>query len=396
MGAIRWAKDATSCEMAVMSLCSRAALLVVPLTCSCGRASAPQRELPPKSPEISSAAAPEHGPSAAPSAVAMDAGPASAPASLTFDPVPLPGVTAHAAVDFIAYESGHERVWVPVGNTGSVDVFDIATRAFTAIGGFPTKEIEVKGSKRMMGPSSVSIGEGFAYVGNRATREVCPVSTTTLKIGTCLKVASAPDAVAYVASGKEVWVTTPRDQAIVVFDASKPDALRAKATLRLDGAPECYAVDDSRGLFFTNLEDNDKTVVIDVKTHKATATWNLACSSEGPRGIAVDTKRGFVYVACTDQVLVLGGTNNGSQLAKLDTGAGVDNIDWLQARQLLYVAAGKSARLTVAHVDDSGQPSVVATGATPDGTRNAVADGNGAVYAVDRANARLLVFGHSR
>jgi hypothetical protein len=83
-------------------------------------------------------------------------------------------------------------------------------------------------------------------------------------------------------------------------------------------------------------------------------------------------------------------------LAKLDTGAGVDNIDWLQARQLLYVAADKSARLTVAHVDDSGQPSVVATGATPDGTRNAVADGNGAVYAVDRANARLLVFGHSR
>jgi hypothetical protein len=394
MGAIPWAKNAASCEMTVMSPCSQAVLLVVALTCSCGRASAPQPDMPPKSPEVSNAA-PEQTPSAASSGVAVDAGLAPAPASLAFNPVPLPGVTAHATVDFIAYESGHERVWVPVANTGSVDLLDIATRTFTRINGFPTKEVEVKGSKRMMGPSSISIGEGFAYVGNRATREVCPVSTSTLKVGKCLKVPSAPDAVAYVASGKEVWVTTPRDQAVVVFDASKPDVLLAKATVKLDGAPECYAIDDSRGLFFTNLEDKNKTVVIDVKTHEAKATWNLTCSSEGPRGIAVDAIRGLAYVACTDQVLVLDASKSGAQLAKLDTGAGVDNIDWLQAQQRLYVAAGKSARLTVAHVDDRGQPSVVATGATSDGARNAVADTNGGVYVVDRANARLLVFAHS-
>ena len=190
-------------------------------------------------------------------------------------------------------------------------------------------------------------------------------------------------------------MTTPGDQTIAVLDASKPDVLAAKANVKLDGAPECYAVDGARGLFFTNLEDKNKAVVIDVKTHKTKATWSLACSSEGPRGIAAEAKRGFVYVACTDQVLVLDGARDGAQLAKLDTGAGVDNIDWLEARQRLYVAAGKSATLTVAHVDDRGQPSVVARGATADGARNGVADANGGVYVVDRASARLLVFGSS-
>lgn len=334
-------------------------------------------------------------PPAPSSATAVDAGLASAPVSLAYSFVALPGVTAHAAVDFIAYEPGRERIWVPVGNTGSVDVFDIAARTFVRIDGFATGEAQAKGSKRTVGPSSVSIGEGFAYVGNRATSEVCPVSTSTLKIGKCSGVSSAPDAVSYVASAKEVWVTTPRDQTIVVFDVSKPGVLLAKATVKLDGAPECYAVDDVRGLFLTNLEDKNKTVVIDVKSHKATATWDLTCSRDGPRGIAVDGKRGFVYVACTDQVLVLDGAKNGTQLAKLDTGAGVDNIDWLQARQVLYVAAGKSATLTVAHVDDSGQPSVVARGATLDGARNAVADTHGDVYVVDRTHAQLLVFGRS-
>jgi hypothetical protein len=310
--------------------------------------------------------------------------------------VALPGVTAHAAVDLIAYEPGRERIWVPVGNTGSVDVFDIATGTFARIDGFATKEVEAKGTKRTMGPSAVSIGGGFAYVGNRATSEVCPVSASTLKVEECSQLSSAPDAVAYVARAKEVWVTTPRNQSIVVFDVSRPGVLSAKATVKLGGAPECYAVDDLRGLFFTNLEDKNQTVVIDVKSHKATATWDLTCSGDGPRGIATDGKRGFVYVACTDQVLVLDSARNGTQLAKLDTGAGVDNIDWLQARQMLYVAAGKTGSLTVAYVDDSGHPSVVATGATLDGARNAVADTKGNVYVVDRTNAQLLVFGRGQ
>jgi len=245
-----------------------------------------------------------------------------------------------------------------------------------------------------MGPSAVAIGDGFAYVGNRATGEVCAVDEVKLTLGRCLKLPSPGDGVEYVAATKEVWVTTPRAQAIAVLDASKPDTLKLKTTIHVDGSPEGYAVDATRGLFFTNLEDKNKTVLIDLKTHKPRASWTLDCGSDGPRGVAVDGEHGFVFVACTDHLVVLDGSHDGAKLATLDTGAGVDNIAWLAPQRLLYAAAGKAARLTVARIDDKGQPTIVATGASTDGARNGVADASGNAYVADPVNARLLVFAY--
>jgi DNA-binding beta-propeller fold protein YncE len=312
------------------------------------------------------------------------------PARLAAEPIPLPGATGPASLDYIAYDHAHERVWVPVGRTGSVDVLDIAKHSFTRVDGFKTSEREVHGKKRTMGPSAVSIGDGFAYIGNRASNEVCTVDADTLKVAKCLTLVAGTDGVAYVAAAKEVWVTTPKDQSLTVLDASKPATLAVKTVVKTDGAPEGYAVDEGHGLFFTNLEDKGGTVVVDVKTHKVLATWSPGCGADGPRGIAFDSAHNFIFVACTDHVQVLDAAHDGALLGRLDAGAGVDNIDFV--RGSLYVAAGKAAKLTVAGIDDKGQLGVVATGDTSDGARNAVADGSGNVYVGDSLGARLLVF----
>lgn len=304
----------------------------------------------------------------------------------------LPGATAPASLDYIAYEAAHNRVWVPVGNTGSADVYDIAAGTFTRVDGFKTAEREYKGKKRTAGPSAVSIGDGFAYVGNRASSEVCPVDLATLKPGKCAKLPSSTDGVAYVPFAKEVWVTTPSTQTIVVLDAAKPGALKPKANIKLEGDPEGYAWDASRGLFFTNLEDKNKTVVIDAKTHAVKSTWTPDCGSDGPRGIAAEIAHGFVLVACTDHIDILDGAHDGSSIGRVDTGAGVDNIDWLEAPRLLYAAGGKAAKVTVARIDDHGVSSVIASGASVDGARNGVADATGNAYVADPKGAQLLVF----
>jgi hypothetical protein len=62
------------------------------------------------------------------------------------------------------------------------------------------------------------------------------------------------------------------------------------------------------------------------------------------------------------------------------------------ATNVLVVAAGKASRLTVARLSDRGEPSIVATGVTAEGARNAVTDGDGNVYVVDPRGARLLSF----
>jgi len=296
------------------------------------------------------------------------------------------------SVDYIACERARGRVWVPVGDTGSVDVFDTATGAFTRVDGFKTAERVVRDKKRMMGPSAVSIGDGVAYIGNRATSEVCVVDGATLKLGACITLPTPTDGVVYVASSKEVWVTTPKDSSLTVLDATEPAKLERKLVIKTEGGPEGYAVDATHGLLYTNLEDKNRTLAIDIKTHKVKATWPTGCGADGPRGVAVEEARNLVFVACTDGVKVLDGGRDGAALASLDTGVGVDNIDYVEAKKELFASAGKAAKLTVARIGDKGEVTVIATRETAQGARNAVADSSGNAYLVDAQNARLLLF----
>jgi len=368
------------------------ALLSLSLLAACGEPPRPSSPSPASSaPSIASAA-----PSASPAPVAsasiaavVDAGPAPSdgPKGLAF-----PGVTGPVSSDFIAYEAKKNRVWIPVGNAGSVYVFDIGANAFARVEGFKTAEKEGKnGQKRVMGPSSVIVSDTTGYVVNRATNDVCPVDTTSLELGACVRATSATDVLAYIAKVKELWVTMPDDHSIAVFDVKKPSLVKPRMTLKLDGEVEAFAVDEEHGLFYTNLEDKDKTLAIDVKTHKITASAPAGCGGDGPRGLAVDSARGLLMVACTDGVRVLDVAHGLAQLAKADTGAGVDNVDYDPRTKNLTVAAGKVAKITVLHVDDKGQLSVVGTAQTAPGARNAVVDPSGTAYVVDPKNGKLLV-----
>lgn len=320
-------------------------------------------------------------------AVPLDA---SVPAAPQWRAVALPGATPPVTLDYVAYEAVRGRVWIPVGDTGSVDVFDTSAGTFARVDGFKTAQREVHGKTRAMGPSAASVGQGVVYIGDRATGEVCSVSATTLTLGRCITLPAATDGVVYVAATKEVWVTTPKRQSLSVLDASKPDVLRAKLEIKTPGDPEGYAIDTGRGLFYTNLEDQDKTLAIDLRKHAIVSTWNAGCGTDGPRGVAVDSARGFVLVACTGAVHVLD-AHGGAQLGTVDTGPGVDNIDFVESSRLLYVAAGKAARLSVLRIDDKGQPSIVAAVDTAEGARNAVADAVGNIYVADPKGARLLI-----
>jgi DNA-binding beta-propeller fold protein YncE len=347
----------------------------------------------PATPSAANAPPPTPTPPPAPEAATAPpapAAPASSAAKLDATPIALPGVTGSASLDYIAFDRARGKLWVPVGATGSIDVLDAAAGTFTRIDGFKTVEREMRpGQKRMLGPSAASVADGVVYVGDRANNEICAIDAATLKRGKCTTLPSPTDGVAWVASAKEVWVTTPKDQSLTVLDAGKPGTLEKKTVIKTEGAPEGFAVDDKHGLFFTNLEDKDLTLAIDIKTHKTKATWKTGCGGDGPRGIAYDATHDFVVVGCTDHLQVLDAGHDGAALGKLDTGAGVDNIDLVDGK--IYAAAGKAAKLTVATVDDKGQLAVFATGETSEGARNAVADASGVVYVADAPKARILV-----
>ena len=288
-------------------------------------------------------------------------------------------------MDYIAYDPSTNSVWVPGGLTGAVYVVDAATGKVRQVSA-PTAEVDFRGGKRVIGPSGVSVGEGVVYIGNRADSSVCAFDARTLAPGTCGHLDSAPDGVAYVAPTKEVWVTTPRDKSVRVLDSK---TLAQKARLAYEGDPEGYAVDPVRGRFYTNLEDMDRTLAIDLKTHKTVAMWNPSCGKEGPHGLGLDAKAGHLFIACSTLAEVMDVGHDGAVLSMVDTGDGVDDIHYEPATHMLYVGAAKDAKLTIARADDKGHLTVVAQVPTQEGARNATVAKDGTVYLAHSARAKL-------
>src|SRR5206468_12146356 len=123
-----------------------------------------------------------------------------------------------------------------------------STRALTPIDGFPTREMERRGQKRVVGPTSATVGDGVVYIGNRGDSSICAFDALSLAKRGCAMLPGMPDGIAYVASTKEVWVTTPRDKMIRILDVSTPAAPTVKDTkIDFDGEPEGFAVDNARG-----------------------------------------------------------------------------------------------------------------------------------------------------
>ncbi len=291
---------------------------------------------------------------------------------------PLPGATAAGVtMDYIAFDPATHFLWAPAGNTGLVVVIDSMSGSVKQIAGFPTAEMGSGERKRVVGPSSVTIGDGLVYVGNRADSTVCAFQARSLAKGACHKIDSMPDGLAYVASQNEVWVTTPRDKSIRVLDGKTLDE---KTKLTFEGNPEGFAVDGKHARFYTNLEDKDLTLAIDLATRKTVATWKPACGEDGPHGLRVDPDAGHLFVACSTRVEVLDAAHAGEVLSSVDTGDGVDDIDYAPATHLLYVGAARAGQLTIARVDSRGKMAVEARVPTHAGARNPAVTDKGVVY----------------
>ena len=301
--------------------------------------------------------------------------------------LPLPdNGTGDVSMDYIAFDPATNSLWVPGGNTGAVDVVDVATGKVRQIPNLPTAEVQARGGTRILGPSGVSVGEGVVYVGNRGGSEVCAFNARTLARIACRHLDSRPDGVAYVAPTKEVWVTTPGEQGIRILDAA---TMMQRTKLIFPGNPEGYAVDARRGRFYTNLEDKDRTVAIDLKTHETIATWNPGCGGGGPHGLGLDTAAGHLFIGCDAAAEVMNVGGSGAVLSKVETGDGVDDIHYEAATHLLYVGAARAAKLTIARADNAGKLTTVAQVATQNGARNGVVTKDGTVYLAHGGGVKL-------
>jgi len=316
--------------------------------------------------------------------------PSALPSSLPPHPVALLGRGADGGVsmDYLGYDATTDTVWAPGGNTGRVFVVDAQSERVRAVEGFPTRDV----SGQVVGPSSVTFGPHSAYVGNRADASVCAVELSTRKRGACVTLDVAPDGLAYVAATQEVWATLPRGKSIAVLAVSE-SGMRQTVQVQLNGVPEGYAVDLRRGRFYTNLQDRDETLALDLTTRAVVARWKTGCGEKGPRGLALDAEGGLLFVACTDGFVGLLLERNGFQVAGLVTGSGVDNPDILPGMKRLFAASGETGMLSFVAYNEQGRLRLLRRLATAPGVRVVVADRRGKAFAADSAAGCLWVAG---
>jgi DNA-binding beta-propeller fold protein YncE len=299
----------------------------------------------------------------------------------------LPGGEGGIGFDDLMFSPTLHRVIAPAGRTGKLDLIDPKTQKVESIAGFST-DADKFGGGHGQGTTSADVGGGLIFASDRSRGDVEIVDSKTAKIVGSVKLAGGPDYVRWVEPAGEVWVTEPGKKQIEFFTLDK-GKLVPKGAIGIPGGPESLVIDVTRGRAYTHTWD-DTSVAIDLVKHKEIARWKNGC--KGSRGIALDDKRGLLFVGCDEgKATVLDVTHDGKQLGSAATGKGVDIIAYSPALAHLYVPGGDSATLTIVGVGATGKLDVLGSVAVAADSHCVAADDAGHAYVCDPKQGSLLV-----
>ena len=302
--------------------------------------------------------------------------------------IPLPQGAGGIGLDDMKYAPGLGAVLVPAGRTGRIDLIDPKTDAITSIGGFSTA---AAGTGHGEGTTSVDEGDGFLFATDRTTQELVVVAEKPPRIVARAKLAGSPDYVRWVESTREVWVTEPDAERIEIFRLRSgfPPAPEHAAEIAVPGGPESLVIDGTRGRAYANLWKAE-TVAIDLKSRAIAARWSNGC--DGARGLALDARRGFLFVACTEGRALAIGVESGKTLSATAAPRGIDIIDFNPALSHLYVPGAKDAAMAVVAVSSSGALSALGTLPTADRAHCVAAGPGGEIYVCDPRGGAVIGF----
>ena len=298
----------------------------------------------------------------------------------------LPDGAAGIGFDDLRFSAKLDRVLAPAGRTGKLDLIDPKSLAIESVDGFSSGATFEGGHGE--GTTSVDEGGGFLFAIDRDREQVAIVDPKSKKVASTAKLAGHPDYVRWVEASREVWVTEP-DKKQIEFFAFDGSTLAHKGAIEVPGGPESLVIDGTRARAYTHTWD-DATVVIDLAQHKEVARWKNGCAAS--RGIALDEKRGFLFVGCEEgKATAIDVAHDGKQLGAAPTGKGVDIIAYSPSLAHLYVPGGDSATLTIIGVDAAGALGALGTVPAAEDAHCVTTDDAGHAYVCDPKHGALLV-----
>jgi len=258
--------------------------------------------------------------------------------------------------DYITYDARSHRLFASHGTKVEV----ISTDSDKVIGEIPKTE----------GVHGIAIANVFGrcFVSNGRTSTVSIVDLKTLKLIDTVSVGKNPDAILFDDFSRRVFVFNGRSNDATILDAQKGTII---STLPLGGKPE-FAVTDSKGHVFVNIEDKSEIVAIDAKGMKVLSRWPIK-PGEGPSGLAIDILHDHLFSVCGNKLMMVVDAKNGNIIASVPIGDRVDGCAFDPGTGLAFSSNGEGT-MTIVREESPAKFSVLETVKTQAGGRTITVD----------------------
>lgn len=210
--------------------------------------------------------------------------------------------------DYVYADAAGRKLYVPrTGPMPRINVFNLDTLE-------PAGEIANTNARgAAVDPKS---GHGFA-----TSKPVAMWDSKTLAMIKTIDVEGGPDGLLFDPFNQRIYILSHRAPNATVIDAKDGSIV---GTIDLGGAPE-QAVTDGKGHIYIDIEDKDTVAVVDAKTMKVTAQYDISSKAKTPAGLAFDVKNHILFVACRQPAaMVILDAADGKIITSLPIGTGVD------------------------------------------------------------------------
>jgi YVTN family beta-propeller protein len=210
------------------------------------------------------------------------------------------------------------------------------------------------------------LNRGFTSDGKSDTSTI--IDLKTLKVLGKVKTGGNPDAIVYDPSSKKVFTFNGRSKDTTVFDAVSGKIVR---TIPLGGKPE-YAVANSKGKVYVNIEDTNEVVEIDSAMVSVSKRFSLKPCDE-PTGMGLDSEHHRVFSGCHNKIMTVLDTKSGKVIATLPIGGKVDGNGFDAGAGLAFSSNGDGT-LTIVRESLPDKFDVLETVLTQRGSRTMAID----------------------
>ena len=236
--------------------------------------------------------------------------------------IALPG---DGGYDYLLIDQTSRRLYVSHGTTVHVINLDTESLSGTIVGMEGNHGIAVSSNTNM---GFISDGKANAVV-VFDLKDLSTIKTIPLS-------GKKPDAIIYDKFSNRVFAFNGGSNNASVID---PVTLSETNIISLSGAPE-FAVSDSHGKIYNNIEDKNVVDVIDTKSMKVIKSYPLAPCG-GPTGLAMDSANNRLFTACRENKgLSVLDIQSGKVIATIPIGAGVDAVAFDAGTKLIFCSNG--------------------------------------------------------